>query len=300
MGGKSILAVVVLYKIAAEGSPAFQGVRVALDSDASIQDAIDLMVCDNSPNLHSRPLGFSGLYVHDGKNEGLAKRYNLALNRALETGAVWLMLLDQDTRLNGSYLREAMERVAALEEREEVVAIVPKLMQGPHLLSPHVPQYAKAPFRVDASLAGMLNVPLRVFNSGALLRVSRLEAIGGFPEHFWLDYLDHATFHLLQRDGGKIFVMNTVLQHELSSQTLAEEDGTSLSWRQWNTLEAASDFYKRYGTRRERNLHWLQIGRMALGAVKQWRYGHALRLFGTALGRRHPDRRARARDAVEG
>jgi hypothetical protein len=44
------------------------------------------------------------------------------------------------------------------------------------------------------------------YNSGALLRVKALQEMNGFPEEFLLDYLDHATFRILQNKGGRISI----------------------------------------------------------------------------------------------
>lgn len=294
---KSILAVIVLYKVAAAESQAFVSLRDLLAQDRKAADDVELIICDNTPYQQPRPPGFNGLYVHDGRNDGLAKRYNFAIARARQRGAEWLMLLDQDTTVNASYLREALERTALLAHDTGIAAVVPKLAKGSQLFSPHVPLYANPPFEIDMSLSGVPKRRLQVFNSGALLRVRRLEAIGGFPEHFWLDYLDHAMFHLLQEDGSKVYVMEAVLQHELSAQgLLGQRDPGPLS-REWNTLEASADFFRRYGTRRERVLHCIDLLRMAFGIFRRGRYLQGLRVFGVALDCRPLNVRGTRRNA---
>ena len=57
------------------------------------------------------PPEFTGDYIQDGANPGLAARYNLALSRA--AGATWLLLLDQDTRVTLAYAQEAARVVGA-------------------------------------------------------------------------------------------------------------------------------------------------------------------------------------------
>jgi hypothetical protein len=57
-----------------------------------------------------------------------------------------------------------------------------------------------------------------------------------------LDYLDHATFRILQNKGGRIFVMQTTLEHKLSSNREDRSYDPVLSVRQKNGLQAERAF----------------------------------------------------------
>ena len=80
------------------------------------------------------------------------------------------------------------------------------------------------------------------------MRVSTLEEIGGFPEDFWLDYLDHAVFQQLQLNGHRLWVMRTVLQQNLSHMDL---DTVPMS-RHWSVLAAQTRFVLRFGSASDR------------------------------------------------
>jgi hypothetical protein len=119
---------------------------------------------------------------------------------------------------------------------------------------------------IDRTTTGDSSQRLHVFNSGALLRVSSLKAIRGFPEDFPLDYLDHATFAALQDRGGRLHVLNTILEHELSSNTEGNRDPASVQ-RQIGVLDAEYRFYKQYGSAGDQFRRRLRLIRASLGRV---------------------------------
>ena len=274
----TIVAVLVLYKMLMEESPAYQGLTRAMRESAVAAERIQLLVCDNGATRQMVPEDFSGTYIHDGGNPGLARRYNQALNVAKEAGAEWLLLLDQDTHLTAEFVNEVLEltdgsREADLLSPGNVVALVPKLVQRGAILSPHLPlsfEFSK-PLAMDLEMYGVPQQRLSVYNSGALLRVRAVEAMGGFPEEFWLDYLDHATFRSLTAQGGELFVMRSALEHALSTNTAEREPTADSLQRERNILEAERKYYQKYGSVSEQLRFTLRRIRMMLLAVRERR-----------------------------
>src|SRR5665213_4145989 len=103
---KRILAVVVLYKMTFAESRSLTSIRNACSDDQALAQTMDLMVCDNTPYEQVPPTSYSGRFYRDAANPGLAHWYNLALKSAAESGARWIMLLDQDTEVTAEYLAE--------------------------------------------------------------------------------------------------------------------------------------------------------------------------------------------------
>jgi GT2 family glycosyltransferase len=103
---------------------------------------------------------------------------------------------------------------------------------------------------------------MKIFNSGAILRRSDLEAIGGFPQDFPLDFLDHATFHRLQDRGGRTYLMDSTLQHNLSSLSVDLVREFSTSRRTQMIINAESRFYLRYGSPRDVVIYFLRRGKL--------------------------------------
>ena len=123
------------------------------------------------------------------------------------------MLLDQDSGPTREYFEEAVALSRRLDLDEEIVALVPKLIENGKVLAPHLRAMLRHPKAVDVELTGVAQEKIYPYNSASVIRVSALQAIGGFPEKFWLDYLDHATFRMLQAGDGRIYVMQTMLEH---------------------------------------------------------------------------------------
>jgi hypothetical protein len=105
----------------------------------------------------------------------------------------------------------------------------------------------------------MLTARVSAFNSGAAVRVSALQR---FPERYWLDFLDHAIFHELQAAGGRIWLLQSQLEHRLSTQRLGDE--ASLD-RYRNVLQAERDFYREYGSFADRFFYHLRRGKQTAG-----------------------------------
>jgi GT2 family glycosyltransferase len=283
---KPIQVIVVVYRIPIAASPTYRTLRAAIGAHPALAETINLLVCDNSRTPQTPPDDFLGRYLHDGTNPGLAARYNQALSQAVADGATWLLLLDQDTELTVAYLDELVTLSTTLAADANIAAIVPKLMEGPHVRSPHLPVFrggSSAIQPVDPAAHGPFDGLLRVFNSGALVRVAALQAIGGFPEAYWLDSLDHATFHRLQCRGGCIYIMEAQLEHEMSIHRPDKHRDPANAARHRNQLAAENLFYREHGSPAERIRHRLSL---LIDALRSLRHGHpaeALRLLHAAF-----------------
>jgi GT2 family glycosyltransferase len=247
-----LTAVVVLYGQSPGQSEALCSMLDVAAARADAAQRISLIIYDNSPRPHELSISapFPTQYIHDAENAGLARAYNAALAHAQAQRSTWLLLLDQDTRLSPQYLDELLDASEALKSSTDVGAIVPKIWAGTRLYSPEAPflwqirrQFSSRHHSVEENVTGMVAEPLTAYNSGAALRVSALEQMGGFPEDFWLDYLDHAVFQRLRLDGKRLWVMRTVLQQNLSHMDL---DAVPMS-RHWSVLAAQTRFVLQFG-----------------------------------------------------
>lgn len=186
---------------------------------------MSLLIYDNSPSPQTGSfdsLGFGEfVYHHDPRNSGLAAAYNRGLSEAHEGGAEWLLLLDQDTELPLPFLEELHRTIEASPE-PPICAIVPKLIRNGEMLSPQ--QVGRFHNRsVLVGFSGIFPGAVTALNSAACLRVKAMETIGGFPQEYWLDFLDHVVFHRLQQAGGKILILDALIEHHLSLMNLESE-----------------------------------------------------------------------------
>ena len=267
-----IVAVVVLYRMRAEESPAFCSLTHLLSRPESALPGVEMVVFDNSPQEQLAPDRYSGRYLRNPSNPGLARCYNQALQIASERNVPWILLLDQDTTLTAHYLREVNAAINLVDSHSEVVAVVPRLTQAGMVCSPILPPTYGPARPIDSTISGVVQDQLHVFNSGAVLRVAAMESIGGFPEQFPLDFLDHATFAELQRRSGRIFVLHATLAHDLSSNDEWRRDEAFVR-RQESVLDAEYRFYNRYGTRQERILRRFRLMRACAGRVLRGKGG---------------------------
>lgn len=249
-------AVLVLYRALPEASVCFTSLRDCLvnDPQTGLQT---LLLYDNSLEPATPPaVRIHLVYQHDAANGGVAAAYNAGLEQARSDGSEWLLLLDQDTALTSEYLAELSSSMASVPP--EVSAIIPRLVQDGETHSPQtLPRLSHK--SLHPSQAGLLPMRVSAFNSGAALRVS---AIKRFPDRYWLDFLDHAVFHELQANGGRIWLMQARLPHSLSTQKLGED--ASLQ-RYLNVLQAERDFYREYGSVPDALFYRLRRTKQAVG-----------------------------------
>ncbi len=211
-------AVIVLYKTIPQNSPTLRSLREIAGTHPDLVHSLSVLVYDNSPQSQnltpegiSDPFTASLVYKHDPSNGGLAKAYGQALDLASRSELPWLLLLDQDTTLTADFLSVLLEAIQA-NPQPQVCAIVPKLIRDGMALSPLVLKHGQ-----ELSVAtGIAPGPLTVLNSAACVRVSALMRIGGFPQEYPLDYLDHVVFHRLQRGGDRVQVLPISIEHQLS------------------------------------------------------------------------------------
>jgi GT2 family glycosyltransferase len=252
-----LTAVVVLYGQSPGQSEALSSLLDVAVGRPDAAQRISLIIYDNSPKPHEPSVStpFETQYIHDAENAGLARAYNAALEGAQAQGSTWLLLLDQDTRLTSQYLDELLETSEAVASQSEISAIVPNLWAGTRLYSPDGPffrhirrQFSDKLLTVEEDVTGTVARPLTAYNSGAALRVSALKTIGGFPEDFWLDFLDHAVFQQLHLQGYRVWVMRSVLQQNLSHFDI---DSVPM-WRHWSVLAAQTRYVLQFGNALDR------------------------------------------------
>lgn len=240
-----IQAVVVLYKVAPEDSAALAGLLGALAQDRATANAVRLLVYDNSPQAQNwqPPANVHALYIHDIANGGLLAAYQRALIEAQQNGAPWLLLLDDDTQVTDDFMQMQLQMTSELAARPDIAAVVPRLRSGGIVRSPHGPVgWRQSPLPLHRD--GPAPVGATAFNSGAMLRRSAIEAVGGFPGNYPLDYLDHAMFARLARAGYRLWVLPVTLDHPMTWDDPSGEMGYDRFAR---VLATEQRFHREYG-----------------------------------------------------
>jgi GT2 family glycosyltransferase len=269
----SILAVVALYNCQLCDSQAVSSLLRILNEDVVLAKHFSVILYDNSPHPQKPAMqaSFPVQYFHDPSNGGLASAYNFALARAESEGHEWLLLFDQDTSPTHDFLSELLQSATTLYPRQEVGAIVPKLLVRGKIFSPEQDflhqlrrQHLRSNQMMTRETLGLQQRQLNAYNSGAMIRVSALRAIGGFAREFWLDYLDHAVFSRLFTHGYRMFVMHAELEHQYS---LSDIESIPM-WRLENILLAQTLFVRQTGNFFDRLLYRIFLLRFSGGLRK--------------------------------
>jgi GT2 family glycosyltransferase len=267
-----VCAVLVTYKRPLVETESHQSLAAAFAEAGEALKDFELVVYDNSPTPQSAlpPTPYRLRYRHDPSNGGLVAAYNHALAVAAETGADWLLLLDQDSRLPRDYFAQFREAHRWLESR--TVAIAPRIRSAGRMVSPvavplGVPNLAPMP----PDLTGLCDREIAVINSGLFVRTAFVRELGGFPSSYWLDAVDLWFSAQAYARGRNVYVMPCWVEHALSVSAVREIG--PVRWKSILSSEVQCCLDTRGPVSRV-----LQAGVMYFRAaelIKQRSYGHA-------------------------
>jgi GT2 family glycosyltransferase len=262
MANPLIQCAVVLYKQRPDQAKSLTTLLEICRIDPSIAEKINIFVQDNSPEASPLTAALTCLpveYYHAPENPGLAAAYSKAVSIAQKRGIEWLLVLDQDTVLDRHFL---LRLFAALQSgvSSQICAFVPKLVNGERVISPmFTRKYSYDPCEFD--FQGFSATPLMPCNSASCLNLQWLDKVGGFPQEYWLDFLDCIVFYRLQEAGGRVSVLDAHLEHSLSILNIEAEMSVA---RYTNMLTAECRFIKDTRARGGPTLHRFRLIKRAL------------------------------------
>ncbi|WP_263382431.1 glycosyltransferase [Granulicella arctica] len=258
-----IQCVVVLYECSLEESRTLNSLATVWRKDSGLAKQIALLIYDNSPHPQHFDLGGFECGIIEYRraltNGGLVPAYNEALVSARKREINWLLLLDQDTTIHSDLLPALLAAIKSPPD-DDVFAIVPKLLQQGHLISPQIVGKFRN-YDYPVTMSGVSQKHLTALNSATCLRVEAVTALGGFPGVYWLDFLDHVMFHRLNTAHGRTLVLDVGIEHRLSIKSIENE--MSLH-RYTNVLAAEWRFVRETGWGNGTLTHRLRLLKRAL------------------------------------
>lgn len=261
-----MLAVVVIYGRPVTGIDAWPTLKAWLEEAPPAGFGLRaVLFYDNSPTAQVPPDTAGCTYVHDPSNGGTAAGYAHAVQHAAERGCDWLLLLDQDTSLPGSFLAEAA-RALARPGAGMPIALVPRVRsrRGQYISPARLTVLGS--FRpIGASVHPPAGQALFPVASGSLLRRSALAALMPLPDGLWLDFVDHWIFRQLQARGGYVAVLDQVLEHDLSVLT----PWAMSAGRLRGVIRAEAYFYSQLGLAARLVYPWRLAWRLARLALRR-------------------------------
>ena len=208
----------------------------------SIKKKLNLTIFDNGAMDYTAvkpPVSFCSLtYIYNHQEErGTRIAYEISLAR---TEDEWLMLLDDDTSINESYLISLLKELEEVKRDEDIVAYCARVYDGEMQISPTDSETLN--MLLFPKEAGVYKQNISGISSTLLVNKAFIEKIGGFSKEFSLDYLDHWIFSKIISNNKKIKVLQDKINHQLSVQNL-----TSLSKERFYSIFSSEyKFYKNY------------------------------------------------------
>jgi GT2 family glycosyltransferase len=261
-----ILAVVVRYKTPIEESETMNSLATEFRTTPVLLNEVGVFVWDNSPERLWEPAAtFPFDYIHSERNRGLSAPYNEAAKVAERMGCAWLLLLDQDTVFPDGFLHRMLEYSRSLDANADIAAILPTIWVDSRYVLPRRVCFNHTE-SLDPSFSGASEVECTSANSGALMRISALQQIGGYSEDFTQDFSDMYIFHQLHRAGKKVWIAGDLrLDHKM---TIFDFDGSMTPDRYLLFMGAEDEFISNYKSAAE---NIVQTARLLARSVRQYR-----------------------------
>lgn len=164
--------------------------------------------------------------IQNGHNLGLAKAQNLGIRRALDEGAEWILLMDDDSSAEPQMVEQLVQANQVYATEPGTGIVVPKYLEQSvnrealFVTAPggeyHRPRFAKVGFSGQPILQDIFIA----ISSGSLIKAELFNEIGMIRESFDIDYLD-VDFCLRAIEAGYriVAVRDAVLRHNLGEQT---------------------------------------------------------------------------------
>ncbi len=253
-----IYSILVLFNCRIEDSKTFNSLLQNYANRPERFNQFRLLIYDNGMTKQTTPLDtpFDCQYVHNPENGGLAVAYNYALNEAIKTCHDWLLLLDQDSSLPEDFIDNLSRDLSGLEKNNTVCAVVPKMRYKNILFSPCKDLFGGTLRPIDMRHKGICASKAYAIGSGITVKVSFLQAIGGFNEFYWLDFLDRWLFITINKMGGKVYVTDSIVDHELS---VMNYDKFMNEQRYQNILRYETIFMNTFKSKADRFVYYLRL-----------------------------------------
>jgi rhamnosyltransferase len=174
-----------------------------------------LYIADNSEYNQSGKIGqaiSNYEYIHDGKNDGIAKRLNQVCRLAKDAGFTHLLTMDQDSSFELPTIEKYLNCVSGYPGKENV-AVFGVHYENPEWVTDHCNP-----------------VPwTHIITSGSIINLSLLEKLGWFDENLFIDMVDFEYCYRAIMKGYKVILFkNILINHQLGATRFlaAEKDRT--------------------------------------------------------------------------
>jgi len=180
----------------------------------------DIFIYDNSKLPQEIPTfeNVNIYYEHDEKNSGVSRAYNQAYKKAKELSKELLLVLDQDSSFEFSFIEQYM-KMYKVYKNDYIYAPIVCDEKKTKIYSPaflnnfvgKVQSFEKFVYEERYSL-----VDKSVINSGLMIPLEMFEKIGGYNEKLRLDFSDIYFIEKYKEINPKIVLVDVYLKHSIS------------------------------------------------------------------------------------
>ena len=231
--GSTVAAVVVIF------NPDDRFKKLLL----SVIEQVDkIWIINNQPNFDVDKFITNGqvecedktTVIENKQNIGLAAAQNQGIKLALADGLDWVLLLDQDSILNKSFVKNMLHAARIYDNEGHIGFLTPRHESDDG--SPSVPTYSKGlflkPKRYHMNLTEIDDSLLFGMASGSFIPNKRFKEIGLMREDFWIDYIDYEFSLRVRKQGYKILgVGGARLNHRLGITQQIKVLGKTFSYQ---------------------------------------------------------------------
>lgn len=152
--------------------------------------------------------------IDNGENLGLARALNQGCERAFESGATHVFLLDQDSRPENNLATELLQDFVALERDGHMVGAI-----GPRLIDVKGSDVSLGKHSVRTVPGPNFNTVDTLATSGSMISEAAFKIVGGMYDWLFIDDIDHEWCFRAQQAGFRLFRSNSrEMLHNMGDQ----------------------------------------------------------------------------------
>ncbi len=194
-----------------------------------------LILVDNNSDGYSLPqiakVAARGVEViYNSSNRGVAAALNQGLHRAREIGYAWIITLDQDSQPAPDLVDQLCVAYSKATNQWSICIVAPQIInleldKRTYYLRPYL-----GPLYIRVYCHGEdLDSVTTVITSGSLINLDIFEALGGFREDFFIDYVDtEYCLRALGRGYRIVVACKAKINHVLGSRRMVKLGGITL------------------------------------------------------------------------
>jgi rhamnosyltransferase len=158
------------------------------------------------------------IIIDSGGNIGVAAALNAGASAVRQHGFVWVATFDQDSSIESSFAACVAKNMSAITHSENIALVTPV-----HVGRERANFVGYCPILRDHGTWAEIG---SVITSGNIISLKAWEAIGGFREGLFIDFVDYDYCFRLRKAGFRLILLRQVMmKHDIGEAAYAEVMG---------------------------------------------------------------------------